>query len=179
MSFSKDELKELNIIRKNIQTKFYSILKNKSKCKTIETSIYNYVINKNKKEGLPIKLDFNFKNIYLLKSITIYNNLNPKSNIVKNNYLLDKVKNNEIDLKNIAYLKPEELFPEHWEKYINKKKAIINFKYKDNKYVITDDYKCTRCKSTKCTYYTLQTRSCDEPETIIITCLNCNYTWKE
>ena len=166
-------------MRKKIEDKFFVLIKTKKKAKLIENSIYNYVIETNEKIGIPLKLDNNFKSLYIHKVITIYNNLNPNSKIVNNTYLLKEIKNDNIDLDKIAYLKPEELFPEHWEKYINKKQAIINFKYKENKYVVTDDYKCSRCKSTKCTYYTLQTRSCDEPETIIITCLNCKYTWKE
>jgi len=179
MVFSKDELNKLKEMRKKIEDKFFVLIKTKKKAKLIENSIYNYVIETNEKIGIPLKLDNNFKSLYIHKVITIYNNLNPNSKIVNNTYLLKEIKNDNIDLNKIAYLKPEELFPEHWEKYINKKQAIINFKYKENKYVVTDDYKCSRCKSTKCTYYTLQTRSCDEPETIIITCLNCKYTWKE
>jgi len=179
MVFSKDELNKLKEMRKKIEDKFFVLIKTKKKAKLIENSIYNYVIETNEKIGIPLKLDNNFKSLYIHKVITIYNNLNPNSKIVNNTYLLKEIKKDNIDLDKIAYLKPEELFPEHWEKYINKKQAIINFKYKENKYVVTDDYKCSRCKSTKCTYYTLQTRSCDEPETIIITCLNCKYTWKE
>jgi DNA-directed RNA polymerase subunit M/transcription elongation factor TFIIS len=177
--FTKDEFDKLKEIRKQINSKFFKIIGNKNKTNLIETSIYQYVIDSIEKMGIPIKLDNNFKSLYIHKAIAIYNNINPQSNIVKNTYLLQQIKKSKIDLNKIAYLKPEELFPEHWEKYISKKNAIINFKYKENKFVVTDDYKCTRCKSTKCTYYTLQTRSCDEPETIIITCLNCNYTWKE
>ena len=179
MVFSKEELEELKNIRNEIQNKFYTIIKNKKNSKIIENSIYSYVIDTNTKIGIPIRLDNNFKSLYIHKVITIYNNLNPNSKVVNNTYLLKAIKKGDIVLEKIAYLKPEELFPEHWEKYISKKNAIINFKYKENKFVVTDDYKCSKCKSTKCTYYTLQTRSCDEPETIIITCLNCNYTWKE
>ena len=179
MVFTDDELIKLQEIRKQINDKFLEVINDKTKTDLIENSIYQYVIDYNEKIGIPIKLDNNFKSLYIHKAITIYNNINPKSNIVNNTYLLKQINESKIDLNKIAYLKPEELFPEHWEKYISKKNAIINFKYKENKYVVTDDYKCTRCKSTRCTYYTLQTRSCDEPETIIITCLNCNYTWKE
>ena len=179
MAYSKEEINQLRKIRSEIEDKFQNIIKNKKKSKLIENSIYNYVIDTNSKIGIPFKLDNNFKSLYIHKAIAIYNNINPQSNIVKNTYLLQQIKKSKIDLNKIAYLKPEELFPEHWEKYISKKNAIINFKYKENKYVVTDDYKCSRCKLTKCTYYTMQTRSCDEPETIIITCLNCNYTWKE
>ena len=169
MAYSKEEINQLRKIRSEIEDKFQNIIKNKKKSKLIENSIYNYVIDTNSKIGIPFKLDNNFKSLYIHKAIAIVNNT----------YLLKEVKKGNIDLNKIAYLKPEELFPEHWEKYISKKNAIINFKYKENKYVVTDDYKCSRCKLTKCTYYTMQTRSCDEPETIIITCLNCNYTWKE
>ena len=179
MVLSDDKNKELSSIRTAIENKFYNIVKNKKNAKAIENSIYTYVVDMNSKIGIPLKLDNNFKSLYIHKVITIYNNLNPKSKVVNNTYLLKEVKKGNINLDKIAYLKPEELFPEHWEKYISKKNAIINFKYKENKFVVTDDYKCSKCKSTKCTYYTLQTRSCDEPETIIITCLNCNYTWKE
>lgn len=179
MVFTKVEEKEIKAIRNKITDKFYVILKNKKKSNLIENSIFEYVCYIIEKMRIPMRFDNNFKSIYIHKVISIYNNINPKSNIVKNTYLLNEIKNNNIDLNKIAFLKPEELFPEHWEKYISKKNAIIKFKYKENKRVVTDDYKCSRCKSTKCTYYTLQTRSCDEPETIIITCLNCNYTWKE
>eukprot|EP01132_Coremiostelium_polycephalum_P007961 gene7961-9791_t len=42
----------------------------------------------------------------------------------------------------------------------------------------TDQFKCGRCKQRKCTYYTMQTRSADEPETVFVTCVNCNNRWK-
>jgi DNA-directed RNA polymerase subunit M/transcription elongation factor TFIIS len=179
MVFTDDELIELQVIRNKIKNKFLEVIDDTEKTILIENSIYQYVIDNNIKIGIPIKLDNNFKSLYIHKAIAIYNNINTKSNIVNNTYLLKEINESKIDLNKIAYLKPEELFPEHWEKYISKKNAIINFKYKENKHVVTDDYKCSRCKERKCTYYTLQTRSCDEPETIIIKCLNCNYTWKE
>ena len=43
--------------------------------------------------------------------------------------------------------------------------------------LVTDIYKCGRKKKKKCTYYKMQTRSCDEPMTTFITCLNCNNSW--
>lgn len=177
--FSKSEEKELDFIRKECIKKFYEVLKNKKKCNLIEGSIYNYVIETLLKKDNIVKFDSTFKNYYMLKTISLYNNLNEKSKIVNNNYLLNEVKNDKIDLTKIAYLKPNELFPERWNEYIRKKKAVQDFLWKENKFVETDEYKCSKCKQRRCTYYTLQTRSCDEPETIIITCLNCNYGWKE
>ena len=44
---------------------------------------------------------------------------------------------------------------------------------------MTDQFKCGRCKSRKCIYYELQTRSADEGMTIFITCLNCGNRWRQ
>lgn len=176
--FNETQNAELKIIRQKIVKKFNEII-DKKKSKIIEESCYQYVIDKLRNKNLLVFYNNNFKLIYMNKVIFIYNNLNKNSKVVQNNYLYDKVMKNEIDLKNIANLKPEDIFPENWKTYINKKKAVTNFLYKENKYIITDEYRCSRCKKRKCTYYTMQTRSCDEPETIIITCLECHYTWKE
>lgn len=39
-------------------------------------------------------------------------------------------------------------------------------------------YQCARCKSRKVTFYSLQTRSADEPMTNYFTCHNCSKVWK-
>ncbi|KAJ2568655.1 transcription elongation factor TFIIS [Coemansia sp. RSA 1836] len=43
---------------------------------------------------------------------------------------------------------------------------------------VTDQFRCGRCKSRKCTYYQMQTRSADEPMTTFVTCTNCDNNWK-
>lgn len=42
----------------------------------------------------------------------------------------------------------------------------------------TDMFKCNKCKSSKCTYTQLQTRSSDEPMTTFVCCLSCGNRWK-
>lgn len=42
----------------------------------------------------------------------------------------------------------------------------------------TEIFLCGKCKQRKCTYYQLQTRSCDEPMTTFVTCTVCANKWK-
>lgn len=39
-------------------------------------------------------------------------------------------------------------------------------------------FKCGKCGSKKTTYYSMQTRSADEPMTNFITCVSCKHRWK-
>jgi transcription elongation factor S-II len=44
---------------------------------------------------------------------------------------------------------------------------------------VTDGiFQCRKCGSKKTTYYSLQTRSADEPMTNFITCVHCKHRWK-
>ena len=52
-------------------------------------------------------------------------------------------------------------------------------KFSTNVEAMTDMFVCKKCKSRKCTYYELQTRSADEPSTIFISCLDCGKHWKQ
>ena len=73
----------------------------------------------------------------------------------------------------------QELEPELWE-------ALIDSKIKRDKNATTvdmsaatDQFRCFKCKKSKCTYYQMQTRSADEPMTTFITCLLCGNNWKQ
>ena len=40
------------------------------------------------------------------------------------------------------------------------------------------EFTCARCKGTKTTHYSLQTRSADEPMTVFVSCLTCGKRWR-
>ncbi len=40
------------------------------------------------------------------------------------------------------------------------------------------EFTCSKCKGTKTTHYSMQTRSSDEPMTVFVCCLNCGKRWK-
>ena len=142
-------------------------------------SIYNYTIDCMKKNN-KITID-DFKFYMREKSRNIKNNINPSFNLIFSN----KVKNGDIDLNNIAFIEREEMYPERWTKYVEKKRLNLHFQFEEEKSIVTDMFTCMTCiknnniDSKRCSYYKLQIRSCDEPETCFVTCLNCHKKWKQ
>ena len=73
-------------------------------------------------------------------------------------------------------------------KHINKKKQkleekkLVEDSINSSRQACTEAettmFKCGRCQKNQCTYYQLQTRSCDEPMTTFVRCTNCGHNWK-
>jgi DNA-directed RNA polymerase subunit M/transcription elongation factor TFIIS len=155
-------------------TKQFSKHISKKIAEQIENSIYDYAIEKcgdffSKK---------NFLHHYLSKCTNIYENINPDSS-VKNKLLIKRLRKGEIDPTKIAQMTPQELFPEHWNKLIEKQNEEEEIKYSKKTIAISEDFKCPRCYKKRTTYYELQVRCSDEPMTTFITCLECGHKWKQ
>ena len=71
-----------------------------------------------------------------------------------------------------------EIYPDIWNELIENKKKVDENKFNGNITATTDNFTCYKCKSQKCSYYQLQTRSADEPMTTYVDCLNCGNRWK-
>ena len=120
-----------------------------------------------------------FRKIYVNKCRSLYTNLDNNS-YIKNSNLITKVnQNKDFDIDNIASMSYQELFPEIWKQMMDEKYKREKMLYEEKQEAMTDQFKCARCKSRKCTYYELQTRSADEAMTIFITCINCGNRWKQ
>jgi len=157
--------------------KFNSLLNNITLSEKIENSIYEYTIKQSELKGIEPNIEDNyFKRIYVNKIISLYNNLD-KNSYVKNNNFLNRVLNNDINIDEIAFLTPQEINKEHWQKYLDRQTATDEFLYSRTLGTRTSEYKCGRCKERNCTYYQLQTRSSDEPMTTFVNCLNCGNKW--
>jgi DNA-directed RNA polymerase subunit M/transcription elongation factor TFIIS len=128
----------------------------------VERSIYNYSIEIGSE--IDIELDWSnnvFKHIYLSRFQLIYDSLT--ESLCK--YIID----NKCG-KTVAYMRFEELNPDKWKTNANK--------VSDDTIEASGLFKCPKCKHRKTTYYSMQTRSADEPMTNFITCLNCDHRWK-
>ena len=98
---------------------------------------------------------------------------------MKNENILNQLKSKEITPQLVAFMTHQEMNSNRWEKLIEKKKILDSNRYTSNVEASTNLFTCKKCKSKRCTYYTMQTRSCDEPETIFITCLDCGKNFKK
>ena len=160
------------IFRKNVSDKLAIILEDDTKSINLEKGIYNYTIKEAESKKIVKKWDNpHFAQIYIDRFRSIYLNL-------KNAELLQQIKNNEIAVQSVAFMTHQEMKPEQWSTLIKQKIKRDAAKYTMNIEASTDMFTCKKCKSKKCTYYELQTRSADEPATIFVTCLDCGKHWK-
>jgi transcription elongation factor S-II len=164
---------EPTIFRSNITKYFSNLFDSDQIGKNIETGIYNYTIQEASFRQIIKKWkNQQFCDIYAgrLRSMVL--------NIQKNKELYEQIKQHQIGPKALAFMTHQEMSPEHWKKRIEQKIKRDRSRFSTNIEASTDMFQCRKCKSKKCTYYELQTRSADEPATIFITCLDCGKNWK-
>lgn len=158
--------------RNNIVKKLNILIDDESKCVNLEKGIYNSCIKEGKTRKIINKWENKqFETLYVSKLWTVLTNL-------KNQELIHQIKNNEILPQNVAFMTHQEMNPDIWKDMIERKIRRDESKYSTNLEASTDMFKCRKCKSKKCTYYELQTRSADESATIFVSCLNCGKNWK-
>lgn len=161
--------------RQKIINKFNTILNDTTNAELIETSIFNYTNEQIQQLNLLDDDPFIIE-IYMEKARSLYDNLNPES-YFNNKELLNKF--NKIDIQNIANINIHTFRKNLW-KPIKQKQEILDKNLIGLKPTAeTDQFLCKKCRERKTTFYTMQIRSADEPETSFITCLNCNYSWRE
>lgn len=118
-----------------------------------------------------------FRKLYINKSRSVYSNIDNNC-YIGNSRLLVRLKSGEFLPHQIAFMDRQHLFPENWKELIDEKYKRDRVLYEKDQGGATDEFKCSRCKQRKCTYYELQTRSADEPMTVFVTCLNCGKRWR-
>jgi len=139
----------------------------------IEKGVFNYTIKEANTKKIIKKWDnAAFLQLYMDRLRTVYINM---KNIPA---LLAKIQKKEIAAQQVAFMTHQEMDQQQWQLLIEQKIKRDASKYNNNIEASTDIYTCKKCKSKKCTYYELQTRSADESATIFVTCLNCGKNWR-
>ena len=163
-----DQLLCASSMRKGVKTD----CKQEKLATNLEKAIFNYSI----KEATTRKIIKKWENphfvqLYIDRLRSIINNLN-------NQEIIAQIHSGELPVQTFAFMTHQEMKPERWGELIAKKIKRDASRFDTNIEASTDMYKCKKCKSTKCTYYEMQTRSADEPATIFVTCLDCGKHWK-
>jgi transcription elongation factor S-II len=158
--------------RENIQNELNKIIKNPKICKNLEKGILNYSIQNAESKNIVRKWDNTyFVQLYVDRFRSIYINL-------KNPDLLTQIQTKKIAAHKVSFMTHQEMKPTKWAKLVEEKKIKDENRYAPKVEASTDNFTCWKCKSKKCTYYQLQTRSADEPMTTFVTCLDCGQRWK-
>ena len=145
----------------------------KQSARHIEQSIYNNSIKTSDNRDIVKKWNNpTFVEIYIniLRSIFINLQTSPEFNA--------RIASGEIPPCSVGALTHQEMAPTKWKTLIQDKAFRDENKYTYTIESSTDNFTCRKCKSKKCSYYQLQTRSSDEPMTTFVTCLNCGNRWK-
>jgi len=169
MSSIKIENSEL--FRANIRQKINNLLDNEKNSTNLEKGIFNFTLKEAEQRKIVKKWDNKyFVQIYVdrLRSIMI----NLKGEII------EQIKKGIIKPHIVAFMTHQELCPEKWNALLEAKAKRDKNKFETNIAAATDTFTCRKCKSNKCTYYQMQTRSADEPMTTFVTCIDCGNRWK-
>tara|TARA_B100000900_G_C20579934_1_gene717078 strand:- start:292 stop:813 length:522 start_codon:yes stop_codon:yes gene_type:complete len=159
--------------RENVRNKMFKNVPDNKLATNIEIGVYMYAYKEAKRKKILKKWDNKkFLQLYLDRLRSIYINL-------KNPIFLEQINNGEITYQMLAHMTHQEMNPERWKRLIEQKIKRDENKYNtENIQASTDMFTCKKCKSKRCTYYELQTRSADEPATIFVTCLDCGKNMK-
>jgi transcription elongation factor S-II len=88
------------------------------------------------------------------------------------------VVNSDIKAHELAFMTHHEMRPEKWDELIKAKSIRDKSKFETKLEASTDTFTCRKCRSKKCSYMQLQTRSADEAMTVYVTCCECGNRWK-
>ena len=158
-------------IRKKLEP-FFENGTNENSATNLEKGIYNWSLKEASNRKVVKKWDNQFFiQIYLDHLRSIFLNL-------KNDNLMQMVASGEIKPHELAFMTHHEMLPDKWDELIKAKSIRDKSKFETNIEAMTDTFTCRKCKSKKCSYMQLQTRSADEAMTVYVTCCECGNRWK-
>jgi len=140
--------------------------------RNIEIGIYNYALEEADARNTVKRWDNpHFVMLYERKLVSILNNLSSPD-------VARMISDRKFKTHELAKQTHQELNKGRWESLLEAKKQKDENMYAPRLEASTDNFTCFKCRSKKCTYFQLQTRSADEPMTTFVTCIECGNRWK-
>lgn len=159
--------------RENIRDKLAETLHAEKTAINMEIAIFNYAIREATNKKIIKKWDNPcFVSIYINKLRSMFMNFGQETPF------LEKIKSGEITPQDAVFMTHQEINEPRWSELIERKKIVDANRFNTTMEASTTLFTCSKCKSKRCTFYSLQIRSCDEGETIFITCMDCGKRWK-
>lgn len=159
--------------RGKIRTELNKLVGDEKVTLNLEKGILNYCLEAAELRNVVKKWDnIYFTHIYIdrLRSIMM--------NLRRDKALLERVQSKKVKAHVVAFMTHQDMSPDKWQELIDEKKIRDENRYAPKLDANTDNFTCRRCKSKRCSYYQLQTRSADEPMTTFVTCIDCGNRWK-
>lgn len=96
----------------------------------------------------------------------------------KYNSFISNINRNPACLQRIleGKIEPEDIDPDPWHEAINRFQFELSIKERECETVAL--YECEKCHQTKNRIYKAQSRSLDEGDTELVTCVVCGHQWK-
>lgn len=166
-------------VREQVRTLLQTAAKlDAARASNLELGIYNWTIEfATKKSIVKNWACKNFMHAYQDKARSMIANIDASSYIA-NTRLATRIDEGEFAPRELPFMANDRVFPELWEETVDRKLKREQTAYEETSVASTELYKCGRCKKNKCKYTERQMRSCDEPTTVLLLCLNCGHRWK-
>ena len=170
------QIKNPDQFRENVRaTILMPVLQNEDHCINLEKGVFNWALKEASFRKVVKKWDNRyFVELYKTHLRSVYINLKNNPTLVAS----IGVEEGQIKPHEVAFMSHQDLMPERWSALIEKKEKEDANRYECNIQAATDSFTCRKCRSKKCTYTQIQTRSADEAMTTFVSCLDCGTRWK-
>ena len=165
--------------REKVLSRFERAVGDASLAHQLEAGLWFWTYDTCERDGVPTYWSNpKYRYRYTTRALSIEYNLNNS----RNPALLARVKSGAVGADALPWMSPSEMWPELWqpvEERVRNRQLSREAAVMDPDKVPDGAYTCSRCKSKKTVYTSLQIRSADEPSTQFVRCLKCGKGWKD
>lgn len=152
--------------RENVRNEFIPLCSDGICPTTVERSIFKFAkVDAMKKNVVRKWSNPHFVNIYIDRFRSLYTNIEQSADAV----------NSATNFETVTH---QDMQPTKWTALNARHQLKKQSKFNNTQEASTDIFTCRKCRSRKCTYYQLQTRSGDESMTTFVSCVECSNSWK-